>query len=312
MRLHPITQRRLSASRLTLLIVALTAHSAAAQLPLEKKLDSLRPLYQPLAKAAPGEWLDSHPEAGQTFKQYLKSKPTTPTARRRVLYVQPLGEFTAGQRKVLTATAEFLGLYFNLPVKVQPDLPLTIIPAEARRTHPTWGVKQIRSTYVLDEVLSDRLPADAMAIIAFTSWDLWPGEGWNFVFGQASLDKRVGVWSLARYGDPDADQESFRKVLVRTLKTATHETGHMFSIPHCTAYACNMNGSNGLEETDRHPLEVCPECLAKICWATKTDPAKRIEKLRDFCRQQNLTEEADFYEKAFVALNNNPKTKSSK
>ena len=40
-------------------------------------------------------------------------------------------------------------------------------------------------------------------MLAITAFDLWPGPGWNFVFGQASLTERVGVWSMARNGDPD-------------------------------------------------------------------------------------------------------------
>jgi archaemetzincin len=30
--------------------------------------------------------------------------------------------------------------------------------------------------------------------------DLYPEPSWNFVFGQASLNERVGVYSFARYG----------------------------------------------------------------------------------------------------------------
>ena len=48
-------------------------------------------------------------------------------------------------------------------------------------------MKQILTTHVLGEVLKPRLPKDAAAYIAFTASDLWPGEGWNFVFGQATL-----------------------------------------------------------------------------------------------------------------------------
>jgi archaemetzincin len=81
------------------------------------------------------------------------------------------------------------------------------------------------------------------------------------------------------------------------MKVATHETGHMFSIPHCTKYECNMCGSNNLAESDRRPVEVCPECLAKICWATDCDPAERFRKLAEFCREQKLEAEQKIYEK---------------
>jgi predicted Zn-dependent protease len=29
--------------------------------------------------------------------------------------------------------------------------------------------------------------------------DLYPGEGWNFVFGEADNYLRVGIFSMARY-----------------------------------------------------------------------------------------------------------------
>ncbi len=91
-------------------------------------------------------------------------------------------------------------------------------------------------------------------MIALTTSDLWPGKGWNFVFGQARLRERVGVWSLYRNGDPDESEGAFRLCLLRTIKTATHETGHMFSLRHCTKYECNMCESNNSEESDRSPM----------------------------------------------------------
>jgi archaemetzincin len=226
----------------------------------------------------------------------------TPQGRRSVLYVQPLGDLTAGQRKVVVLCAEYLGLFYGCAVKVQEDVPLSVIPAEARRTHPTWGVKQILSTYVLDKVLRSTLPADAAARIAFTASDLWPGEGWNFVFGQASLRDRVGVWSLNRFGNADGNQAEFRLCLLRTMKTASHETGHMFSMMHCTLYECNMCGSNHRAESDRRPLALCPHCLAKLCYATGADPEKRFEKLIGFCKANGLKPEQEFYEKSLAAL----------
>jgi archaemetzincin len=61
----------------------------------------------------------------------------------------------------------------------------------------------VLSTYILREVLEPERPADALAYLALTASDLWPRKGWNFVFGQANLRKRVGVWSLYRNGDPE-------------------------------------------------------------------------------------------------------------
>ena len=269
---------------------------------IEVAMERIRPLHTKLGKPRPGDWLDRHKEPGQTFREYVACRPVKPTRARRTIYVQPLGEFTATQRRIVTLTAEFMGHYFDLPVKVSKDLPLSIIPKKARRVHPSWGMKQILSTYVLDDVLRPRLPKDAVAYIAFTTSDLWPGRGWNFVFGQASLRERVGVWSIYRNGDPDESAAAFRLCLLRTMKTASHETGHMFSMLHCTRYECNMCGSNHREESDRRPIALCPECVAKIWWITGVDPVERYRKMAAFFKEQGLEPEQAFCEKSIAAL----------
>jgi len=86
-----------------------------------------------MAPPKPGEWLSQHGEPGQTFEQYLKSNPILPTANRRTIYIQPLGDFGAKQREVISLTAEYIGIYLNLPVKTFGDMPLSAIPDEARR-----------------------------------------------------------------------------------------------------------------------------------------------------------------------------------
>jgi len=265
-------------------------------------MDKLRPLHKTLGKPRPGDWLASHPEPGQTFRQYLATRPVTPRGKRHVIYIQPIGEFSASQRKVITLTADFMGRYFSVPVKTRDDLPSSLIPKRARRVHPSRGVKQILTGYVLAEVLKPRLPDDAAAYLALTATDLWPGPGWNFVFGQASLRDRVGVWSICRNGDPDQSDASFRLCLLRTLKTATHETGHMFSMWHCIAYDCNMCGSNSRVESDRRPLVCCPECMAKVCWSTGADPVDRYKKLAAFCETQGLNAEERSYSRSLKAL----------
>jgi len=269
---------------------------------IEAAMERIRPLHTKLGRPKPGDWLDRHDEPGQTFRQYVACDPVRPTRQRRTIYVQPLGDFSKTQRKIITLTAEFMGLYFGLPVKIKEDLPLSIVPKKARRAHPSWGDKQILSTYVLDDVLKPRLPKDAVAYIAFTTSDLWPGQGWNFVFGQASLRARVGVWSIYRNGDPDESAAALRLCLLRTMKTATHETGHMFSMKHCTACECNLCGSNHREESDRRPIACCPECVAKLWWVTGADPVARYRKLAAFCKEQGLRPEQKFYEKSIEAL----------
>jgi archaemetzincin len=128
-----------------------------------------------------------------------------------------------------------------------------------------------------------------VAVLAITNEDLWPGGNWNFVFGQASLVDRVGVWSTARMGDPVKES---RMLLRRVLQVAVHETGHMFGIKHCTAYECCMNGSNHMAESDRAPLVFCPECDAKLWWACGLDAPKRAAALHEFAKEHRLEPDA--------------------
>jgi archaemetzincin len=278
---------RSDASAATSAQPARAVRDAARLATLETLIERLRPLALPLAKPGPGDWLAVHPdEPGQTFREYVAGRPVMLTAERSILYVQPLGTFTKSQRKIVEAAAEFLGLYYNARVKITADLAFGKIPADSRRTSSLTGEEQILTGYILENVLAARLPKDAAAMIAFTATDLWPGAGWNFVFGQAQLHDRVGVWSIKRFGDPDADEAAYRLCLTRTIKLAAHETGHMFSMLHCRAYSCCMCGGNSLPECDGHPLEVCPECVAKVWWATGADPAGRYRKLEEFCRHE--------------------------
>lgn len=269
---------------------------------IRKTIADLRPLHEALPEPGYGDWLQQHDEPGQTFNEYLNRRPVTPTGARTFLYVQPLGEFTERERQIVDLSAEYLSIYMNRPVKVLEDLPLSIIPAEARRGGSQDLGEQLLTTHILYDVLKPRLPIDAAAYIAFTASDLWPGRGWNFVFGQASLRNRVGVWSMHRFGDPSASAEEFRQCLRRTLKTASHETGHMFSMRHCIAYRCNLCGANHQRESDRHPLYLCPQCHAKIAWATGADPVERFRRLAEFCHRERLAQTASYYERAIQAL----------
>jgi archaemetzincin len=266
-------------------------------------MEAVRPLHTPLGPPRPGDWLASFEEPGQTFEQYLTGDPRAPRGERRVVYIQPLGEFTPAQARVVGATADFMGRYFGIPVRTLGRLSLDLVPRSQRRINGTR--EQVCTGYVTQTILKPRLPADAAALIALTSSDLWPCNDWNYVFGQASLVDRVGVYSMARFGVPEGEA-ALRVVLLRTLKIATHETGHMFSIVHCAAYECNMGGTMTLEETDRHPLELCPECMAKVCWGAGYDPAERFARLAEFCRERGLERERGFYERSLAALRRRP------
>ena len=258
---------------------------------LKKQREAITRFYKPM-KIQDGDWLSSQHESGQTFEEYIASTPTLPTEERKTLYIQPIGIFNAEQKRVIEQAADFLKAFYNLPVKLLPDKPLGDVPKEKQRLIEFNDNRQILTDYFLSDVLPPLLPNDAAAFIAFTNYDLYPGDTWHFVFGQASLENRVGVWSLYRLSDLALEKDNTAdRLLTRTLKIAAHEVGHMFGMRHCTKYECLMSGTNHLAETDRRPLDSCPECMAKVVWAMNYDPVERYKNLAAFWKKNKKTDE---------------------
>ncbi|MEO5858891.1 MAG: archaemetzincin [Pyrinomonadaceae bacterium] len=280
---------------------ATNSGSADAQIEsLHSDIKKIEPFFKPLGIPERYDWLWDNKEGGQTFDEYIVSSPTLPTAERRIIYVQPIGKFTAQQSQVIQTTSDYLEAFFGLQVKTLP-----LKPAPGKLKEPDQRMidypkhRQLRSGYILETVLPATLPKDAAALIAFTDEDLYPDPTMNYVFGQASLENRVGVWSLFRLDD----QATFETFLRRTMKIAAHETGHMFSMRHCTKYECVMSGSNHLGETDRRPIDACPECMAKIAWMNKEKPLDRYKRLAAFARKYRLTDEAADFKTKETAVN---------
>jgi archaemetzincin len=267
--------------------------------PYEELEGKLLPLADPLPPPRPGDWLTDHPEPGQTFAEYLDEQPVRKSDKLQTIYLCLLGDFTEAQQRILDLTSDYLGVFFDCPVKVNQQIALASIPARARRIHPSWGDPQVLTRYILREVLEPERPSDALAYLALTASDLWPRKGWNFVFGQANLRKRVGIWSIYRNGDPETD---FLLCLRRTLGTASHEAGHILGMWHCTAFGCLMNGSNHQAERDAKPLHLCPVCLRKVCWNLEVEPLPYLKKIKAFCRKNDLDPERVWYGKVIAAL----------
>lgn len=258
-------------------------------------------IYDDFPEPKPGDWQFEQREPDQSFSQYVQSQPVRATKQRKFLYVQTLGEFTEKQEEILDKTCEYLEIFYGLEVRRLKPLSDSIVPKKARRILPgTVDHVQFNVMYLMEKVLYPRLPENAAACLMFTSTDLWPGNDWNFCFGYAAYRYRIGVWSIARNGDPE-DEQQYTDVLRRTLRLATHETGHMFSMLHCIRHRCNMNGSNSLEESDTQPLEMCPVCLAKLHYAVKFNFRKRWTELQEFYEENGLLPEAEFAEACLEA-----------
>jgi archaemetzincin len=252
--------------------------------------------FEPIPKPGPHDWLAVHPERGQTFDQFTKSHPNRPTESRRLIYLQPLGEFDADRSPSIEKLREFAAAFFAMEVKALPTVSLDASKFTTRH-NPNTGNLQILTGDVLD-FLKSRVPADAFCVLAITMEDLYPEPSWNFVFGQASLRERVGVYSFARYdpvfyGEPRAS--GYETVLLRrSCKVLAHETSHMFGLAHCIYFNCLMNGSNHLAESDRRPLHLCPVCLRKLQRSVGFDVLERYSAVDRVVRANGFADEADW------------------
>ena len=252
--------------------------------------------FKPIPVPERGDWLAQHSEPGQTFADFVRSNPNKPDRIQNKIYVQPLCVFEEARSPSLVQLKDFAGAYFTLEVEV--PFPLNIEGARfTTRINPYSQNRQVLTTDVLGFFRS-RLPTDAFCLLAVTMEDLYPHQSWNYVFGQASLHDRVGVFSFARY-DPvfygEKRSSEFRHILLRrSLKVLTHETGHMFGLNHCIFFNCVMNGSNHLKEIDSRPIHLCPVCLRKLQFSVGFDVVERYEKLIHLYREAGLHNEASW------------------
>jgi archaemetzincin len=252
--------------------------------------------FEPIAAPRSGDWLAEHKEYGQTFDEFVKSKPNRPGKVRNKIYLQPLGQFPKGQISLLDKLDDYAAAYFCMEVKTLEPLDIRQSNLTIRR-NPYTGNQQILTSDILN-LLKKNVPADAFCVLAITMEDLYPEPSWNFVFGQASLRERVGVYSFARY-DPafygQKRNKDYEKILLRrSCRVLAHETGHMFGLHHCIYFRCVLNGSNHLQESDSRPLQLCPVCLRKLQYSIGFDVVNRYSKLFHFYKNNGLKDEAQW------------------
>lgn len=249
-----------------------------------------------LPKPSYGDWLFSHPEDGQTFEQYFRSKHIVPTKEENIIYIKPIGNFNSLQKKQIQLVNEYLELFFQLKTKTLEPISNDIVPNSARRMS-TEGHEQLLAGYLLNDVLKEEKPVNRIALMGLSELDLYPKPEWNFVFGLASYRDKVGVSSIYRFQEGKLTAENFDLCLVRLLKTSSHEIGHMFGMHHCINANCVMNGTNGLYETDRSTIRLCSVCQRKLNSCIQYDNKKRLTDLENFFKRNNLTEESDAMKK---------------
>ncbi len=281
--------------------VAPVAHSPKKKptpkaLPREKDtpaLPSPTGLFQPLPTPEPGHWRAVFRERRQSFDQYVAQRWAKPNARRNTLAILPLGYTQRKPFPDFQIIEDFISAYFGLPVSLMPPDRMSRREFTFRRASSS-GTAQVLTRSIHFNLL-ERYPNDAFGLMAITTFDVYPGPSWNYVFGEVLPEKRLGVVSLVRldpafYGQR-RNRDTRENVLRRSLKIIGHEIGHIFGLLHCVDFKCNMNGSNSLEELDQQPIHLCPRCLRKLRHSVGFDAEKRYRKLLALYQKASLEEE---------------------
>ena len=276
-----------------------TAETERRSRPLPEPFQKLLPLHKKVGPPEPGDWLTEHFEPGQTYWEYVHGQPVKPEGQRRVIYVQPLGTFTQTQRKIVGLAAEYMGLYFGLPTRLRESLPLNLIPAKARRKHPSWGIDQILSTYVLKRYRSPAAQG-RRGIYCLHGFGPLARRGLEFRLRPSLAGRARGRLVDLPLRRPGPERRG-----MAALPVADAQGGHARDGPHvlhAALHALRVQhvAGNHLAEMDRYPLWLCPQCLAKLCWATGADPAKRFERLAEFSKKQGMKREQEFFERSLA------------
>jgi len=272
-------------------------------------LELVKDLFDPVKIPKPGDWLWEESEGGgETYDQFVYSGYRhTPTNHKKTIYLVPIGHFVEARSPSLEILKNFAEFFLCLPVQLLPNLnisiqqnsaKLTIPDALNKSTHNRFKVNSRMNenerqllTKDLNKALKYIMPKDAFCILGLTMWDLYPQESWNFVFGEASIVERSGVFSFARY-DPTFNtkdrltrtenfaQEEYNELLLESCETMIHEIMHLFGIQHCIFFDCCMNGSNHLAE--KQPLHLCAVDLHKLRLQINFDFIERDKNLLAF------------------------------
>jgi archaemetzincin len=232
--------------------------------PAESPTTQLAELYDTLSTPQPGEWLYEQQELGQTLEEFRDDTPIDSNNADATFYILPIDIIHEEEFSLIADVATYLTTIFGNEVTVLPSINAQLFPTHYFRD------EQLNSQLLLDEIIRPLLEKDALGIMGLTQRDIYPGDGWNFVFGQANTKEKIGITSFARYGNYDTDTAR-QLVLNRLIKTTTHEFLHMLGLQHCIQYACVLNGSNSLDESDKKPSIICPECkelISKITLAS--------------------------------------------
>ena len=221
----------------------------------------------------------------------------------------------------LEIICEFFHLFFP-GCRIEILTPIDFDSKMGKRVNPYTNQIQYQVPDLmtrLKKVQRKRHNTQELFSVGVTTVDIYPGPRWNFVYGEASVDDGIGVYSFARFDPlfPHSSPESLQTpctnderilILKRAVSTFVHEIIHLFGFEHCIYYLCLMNGTNHEVEMDRQLLYLCPICLRKmhlLFGEEQYNVTKMYRGLFELSKKVGFKEEAKWYENRLRMLNAN-------
>ncbi len=252
-------------------------------------------LYTQLTEPRQGEWRYEQKEPEQTLDAYISITPLDLNNQKKYIYIQALGEFDSLEKKVLSIDATYLSVLFNCEVKMLNPISSNQIPNSGLRNN------QISTKYIFN-AFKNELPSDAIGLIIITNQDLYPGDDWNYVFGEAQIKNKIAIASFYRFGNIYSEDLEFNLCIKRLLKTTSHEFLHVLNMAHCQIFECVLNGGNSLQECDKQLMIICPACLEKLDYLLQENPQDYFNRVKPFFDVNGFLEESKFCEKVLTTF----------
>jgi archaemetzincin len=144
--------------------------------------------FEPMPFPGPNDWLAEHQEIGQAFDEFIQSDHNSPNEIRKVIYLQPIGQFRQDQSPSLELLREYAAAYFMMDIKILPTIDIRRLDLTTR-SNPYSQNRQLLTGDILRNLKSN-LPGNSFCVLAITMDDLYPDPRWNFVFGQDWVTRR--------------------------------------------------------------------------------------------------------------------------
>ncbi len=168
--------------------------------------------------------------------------------KEHTLILSPIGDLDTALLEQITGA---LLSVFGFPVHIMPLIEDLEFAFDRQR-------RQYYSTLIL-EVLEQRVPTDALKILAVTREDLFIPI-LTHVYGEAQLGGRASIISTYRLKEGMGAGRRDKDYQARVIKEAIHEMGHTFNLRHCKDPGCIMHYCHSVADVDRKSNTLCRYC----------------------------------------------------